>query len=157
MMSYTRFRLFLSLVACTALTGNVQAQPNPQQQQRISAAIKNAAHNTTIDWSQFVNPFIGIRASFIYTPRVNSHLRDRQLWGCLSGRICSFWHGVLGRCTKSQLQHRVNIQLQAKITIDMTGYAPAGYVVDPTQMVRGLSPLHDSGTGSSLGMYRFTG
>lgn len=41
----------------------------------------------------------------------------------------------------------------AKFTIDMTGYAPAGYVVDPTQMVRGLSPLHDSGTGSSLGSY----
>lgn len=41
---------------------------------------------------------------------------------------------------------------QVKFTIDMTGYAPAGYVVDPTQQVRGLSPLHDSGTGSSLGM-----
>lgn len=35
----------------------------------------------------------------------------------------------------------------------MTGYAPAGYVTDPTQFIRGLSPLHDSGTGSSLGTY----
>jgi hypothetical protein len=51
----------------------------------------------------------------------------------------------------------------------MTGYAPAGssplltfnrfsliksapgYVTDPTQFIRGISPLHDSGTGSSLG------
>ncbi|KAF9010673.1 glycoside hydrolase family 92 protein [Cyathus striatus] len=41
----------------------------------------------------------------------------------------------------------------AKFSTDMTGYAPAGYVTDPTQFVRGLSPLHDSGTGSSLGTY----
>ena len=53
----------------------------------------------------------------------------------------------------------------------MTGYAPAGnyflpsllitfinpdsrslgYITDPTQFIRGLSPLHDSGTGSSVG------
>ncbi|KAK7473179.1 hypothetical protein VKT23_001278 [Stygiomarasmius scandens] len=40
-----------------------------------------------------------------------------------------------------------------KFSTDLTGYAPAGYVTDPTQMIRGLSPLHDSGTGSSLGTY----
>jgi predicted alpha-1,2-mannosidase len=40
-----------------------------------------------------------------------------------------------------------------KFSTDMTGYAPAGYVADPTQFIRGLSPLHDSGTGSSLGTY----
>lgn len=28
----------------------------------------------------------------------------------------------------------------------------SGYVTDPTQQIRGLSPMHDSGTGSSLGM-----
>jgi hypothetical protein len=28
-----------------------------------------------------------------------------------------------------------------------------GYIADPTQKVRGMSPLHDSGTGSSLGTY----
>ena len=26
-------------------------------------------------------------------------------------------------------------------------------MTDPTQFIRGLSPLHDSGTGSSLGTY----
>ncbi|KAF7969869.1 hypothetical protein HWV62_25649 [Athelia sp. TMB] len=41
----------------------------------------------------------------------------------------------------------------AKITADFTGYAPAGYITDDTQYCRGLSPLHDSGTGSSLGTY----
>ncbi|KAF9482237.1 glycoside hydrolase family 92 protein [Pholiota conissans] len=41
----------------------------------------------------------------------------------------------------------------AKFSPDMTGYAPAGYVTDATQYIRGLSPLHDSGTGSSLGTY----
>ena len=34
----------------------------------------------------------------------------------------------------------------------MTGYAPAGYITDPTEMIRGLSPLHDSGTGASTGI-----
>jgi hypothetical protein len=28
-----------------------------------------------------------------------------------------------------------------------------GYISDPSQKVRGMSPLHDSGTGSSLGSY----
>lgn len=41
------------------LVSLVLAQPTPKQQQRISAAIKDAAHNSTIDWTQFVNPFIG--------------------------------------------------------------------------------------------------
>lgn len=40
-----------------------------------------------------------------------------------------------------------------KFSTDLTGYAPAGYVTDPTQQIRGLSPMHDSGTGSSLGTY----
>ncbi len=31
-----------------------------------------------------------------------------------------------------------------------------GYVTDPTQKIRGLSPLHDSGTGSSLGVVPFS-
>ncbi|KAK0242060.1 glycoside hydrolase family 92 protein [Armillaria nabsnona] len=37
----------------------------------------------------------------------------------------------------------------AKITTDMTGYAPAGYITDVTQQIKGFSPLHDSGTGAS--------
>ncbi|KAI0687903.1 glycoside hydrolase family 92 protein [Cytidiella melzeri] len=40
-----------------------------------------------------------------------------------------------------------------KITTDMTGYAPAGYITDNTQTIRGMSPLHDSGTGASSGSY----
>ena len=32
-----------------------------------------------------------------------------------------------------------------------------GYVADNTQKIRGLSPLHDSGTGSSLGRDLSTG
>lgn len=34
-----------------------------------------------------------------------------------------------------------------------TGYAPAGYNDDATLPVRGVSPLHDTGTGSSSGSY----
>ncbi|KAF8513341.1 glycoside hydrolase family 92 protein [Hysterangium stoloniferum] len=99
------------------LVSSILAQPTPQQQKRISAAIKNAAKNKTIDWTQFVNPFIGT---------------DNF------GDVCPGASVPYG---------------MAKFTVDMTGYAPAGYVVDPTQQVRGLSPLHDSGTGSSLGSY----
>ncbi|KAH7108373.1 glycosyl hydrolase [Auriculariales sp. MPI-PUGE-AT-0066] len=41
----------------------------------------------------------------------------------------------------------------ARRTTDNTGYAPAGYIADPTANITGISPLHDSGTGSSLGSY----
>jgi putative alpha-1,2-mannosidase len=40
-----------------------------------------------------------------------------------------------------------------KFTTDITGYAPAGYIVDNTESVRGISPLHDSGTGAGSGSY----
>lgn len=42
----------------------------------------------------------------------------------------------------------------AKIGINNEGYAPAGYLSDIDMRVRGVSPLHDSGTGSSLGEFR---
>lgn len=41
----------------------------------------------------------------------------------------------------------------AKITVDVDQYAPAGYVSNVTGLVRGMSYLHDSGTGSSSGSY----
>ncbi|CDR88300.1 uncharacterized protein SPSC_04127 [Sporisorium scitamineum] len=41
----------------------------------------------------------------------------------------------------------------AKATINVEGYAPAGYVYPSDQPTRGVSPLHDSGTGSSEGSY----
>ncbi|EST09643.1 Glycosyl hydrolase family 92 [Kalmanozyma brasiliensis GHG001] len=41
----------------------------------------------------------------------------------------------------------------AKATINVEGYAPAGYVWPSDQPTRGVSPLHDSGTGSSSGSY----
>ncbi|KAK2729455.1 glycoside hydrolase family 92 protein [Colletotrichum kahawae] len=41
----------------------------------------------------------------------------------------------------------------AKVTVQVAGYAPAGYVSVSTELTRGVSPLHDSGTGSSAGSY----
>ncbi|SAM73346.1 uncharacterized protein UBRO_00039 [Ustilago bromivora] len=41
----------------------------------------------------------------------------------------------------------------AKATINVEGYAPAGYVWPGDKPTRGVSPLHDSGTGSSDGSY----
>lgn len=54
----------LLLLLASAKFATVCAQPAPAQQKRISAAIENAAHNKTIDWTQFVNPFIGDYAFF---------------------------------------------------------------------------------------------
>lgn len=41
----------------------------------------------------------------------------------------------------------------AKIGIDVDEYAPAGYNDDPEGYIRGMSLLHDSGTGSSSGSF----
>lgn len=40
-----------------------------------------------------------------------------------------------------------------KFNVDVDQYAPAGYVTDLNGDIRGLSPLHDSGTGSSAGSF----
>ena len=51
-----------SLVLCIAVFAfTALAQPSPEVQQRISAAIAAAANQTngTIDYTAFVNPFIG--------------------------------------------------------------------------------------------------
>lgn len=50
-----------ALVLCTAslLASVVLAQPSPDVQKRISAAIASAVNETTIDYTEFVNPFIG--------------------------------------------------------------------------------------------------
>ena len=44
------------------------------------------------------------------------------------------------------LVRQVHIRELTAMPISLTGY-----VADNTQKIRGLSPLHDSGTGSSLG------
>ncbi|KAJ8472735.1 hypothetical protein ONZ51_g8332 [Trametes cubensis] len=100
-------------------SGLVNAQPSPQVQERISAAIKKAASLPAdkVDYTEFVNVFIGT---------------DNF------GDVCPGASVPFG---------------MVKFSTDLTGYAPAGYVTDPTQTIRGLSPMHDSGTGSSLGTY----
>ncbi|KAK7052309.1 glycoside hydrolase family 92 protein [Favolaschia claudopus] len=107
----------LFLLSAAGLLLSVSAQPAPSVQADISAAIKNAANATTLDYTAFVNPFIGT---------------DNF------GDVCPGASIPFG---------------MVKFSTDLTGYAPAGYITDPTQFIRGLSPLHDSGTGSSLGTY----
>ncbi|KAL5528179.1 hypothetical protein ACEPAF_7315 [Sanghuangporus sanghuang] len=109
--------LYLVLSFYLSYLASVNAQPSPEVQRRISAAIAAAGNATEIDYSDFVNPFIGT---------------DNF------GDVCPGASVPFG---------------MAKFSTDLTGYAPAGYVTDPTQKIRGLSPLHDSGTGSSLGSY----
>jgi hypothetical protein len=54
--------LELALLLCAYL---VAAQPSPEQQKRIAAAIQDAAHNTNPDYTAFVNPFIGTGEFFV--------------------------------------------------------------------------------------------
>ncbi|KAH8107955.1 glycoside hydrolase family 92 protein [Cristinia sonorae] len=109
--------VLLTSLAVTTWLHVVEAQPSPKVQKRISSAIRAAANSTNIDYTKFVNVFIGT---------------DNF------GDVCPGASVPFG---------------MVKFSTDLTGYAPAGYVTDATQKIRGLSPLHDSGTGSSLGTY----
>lgn len=60
-----RFRMLTCAIALS-LSGLVASQPSPAVQKRISAAIKNAAHQTNLDYTAFVNPFIGTGMSRSY-------------------------------------------------------------------------------------------
>lgn len=106
-------------LACITLllAGVAIAQPSPAVQANISAAIKVAASGGSIDYTSFVNPFIGT---------------DNY------GDVCPGASVPFG---------------MVKFSTDLTGYAPAGYITDSNEKIRGISPLHDSGTGSSLGTY----
>ena len=48
-----------TLTVFIAACGVVYAQPSPEVQHRISAAIKAAGNASLIDYTAFVNPFIG--------------------------------------------------------------------------------------------------
>lgn len=54
-----RFALGLGTTLLLASIVQVLAQPSPEVQKRISAAIASAANESTIDYTEFVNPFIG--------------------------------------------------------------------------------------------------
>ncbi|KAF8070109.1 glycoside hydrolase family 92 protein [Lyophyllum atratum] len=113
LISYSSAALLLGL----SLFPLASAQPSPELQRRISAAIKAAANQTNPDYTAFVNPFIGT---------------DND------GDVCPGASLPFG---------------MVKFSTDLTGYAPAGYIANPAEKIRGISPLHDSGTGSSLGTY----
>ena len=53
------FLLLGSLLYSLFVVDLASAQPSPDVQKRISAAIKAAANETNIDYTAFVNPFIG--------------------------------------------------------------------------------------------------
>ena len=53
------FKLLVVLGGITLVT----AQPSPKQQQRIATAIRNAAGNSNLDYTAFVNSFIGTSES----------------------------------------------------------------------------------------------
>ena len=50
---------FRSILLIAGALAVVYGQPSPEVQKRISAAIKAAANATTIDYTTFVNPFVG--------------------------------------------------------------------------------------------------
>ncbi|KAF8893524.1 glycoside hydrolase family 92 protein [Infundibulicybe gibba] len=100
------FKRALLLASCIAPL--VAAQPSPDVQKRISAAIKSSAGSSNPDYTAFVNPFIGT---------------DNF------GDVCPGASIPFGMSNDPRIR------------------------ADPTQFIRGLSPMHDSGTGSSLGTY----
>ena len=58
-MANSRHSFCCWLLIATIFVSVVQAQPSPQVQQRIDKAIKDAANKTNLDYTAFVNPFIG--------------------------------------------------------------------------------------------------
>lgn len=54
-MARSTWALFSALV----LASVARAQPSPRVQERISAAIAAAGNESSIDYTEFVNPFIG--------------------------------------------------------------------------------------------------
>jgi hypothetical protein len=70
------FAAFAALAA--TFVPSAWADPSPQVQTNITAAIRAAAHaNGTIDYTKFVNPFVGTGQSLLFFP--NSAASD-----CLS-------------------------------------------------------------------------
>lgn len=61
-----RSLLLATIVFSLLNAGVVRAQPSPDVQRRISAAIKAAANSTNIDYTAFVNPFIGTGDGFSF-------------------------------------------------------------------------------------------
>ena len=80
-----------SLVALVTACSIVRAQPSPDVQRKISAAIQAAIRNGsgTIDYTAFVNPFIGTGTSLPLTEcnlNLFSNIRyflTRQFWRCM--------------------------------------------------------------------------
>jgi hypothetical protein len=60
----------LALFSLSLALALVRAQPSPAVQERIAAAIAAAANNASgeIDYTQFVNPFIGTGAYACFSP-----------------------------------------------------------------------------------------
>lgn len=66
--------LLLTLAVSVAFHSfSVYAQPSPQVQKKISAAIKAAANSTSIDYTAFVNPFVGTGKKYYEPVRYLSH------------------------------------------------------------------------------------
>ena len=67
--------LSLSAAFVAALfAGAAYAQPSPKLQQRISAAIQAAKNSTSLDYTAFVNPFIGTGVYNTFSQQLLSHI-----------------------------------------------------------------------------------
>ena len=79
----------LALLLCAYL---VAAQPSPEQQKRIVAAIQDAAHNPNPDYTAFVNPFIGTGEPFVamyHTKHLIFVFQIILVTSCKSSRVVS--------------------------------------------------------------------
>jgi len=58
-----RFIALLTALLLSSYSFLTNAQPSPALQKRISQAIKNPANESNLDYTAFVNPFIGTGTS----------------------------------------------------------------------------------------------
>lgn len=123
--------LFLFLQCAVLWSASVNAQPDPQVQKDITAAIK-AAQNSTgghVDYTKFVNVYIGTD-NFGDVWYVSSTLNKpicmfSNLVQALEHQYLSGW-SVQRKHTRCLRPLITLLILKVKFSTDLTGYAPAG-------------------------------
>ena len=91
-----------------AAFGVVYAQPSPEVQRRISAAIEAAGNTPIIDYADFVNPFIGTGMRF---PPTNENPQfDLKYMELLSDNFGDVWFVSVRRKSSVCLTHPLSAQ-----------------------------------------------
>lgn len=126
--------LALWVLAVTSFWGSglVNAQPSPQVQERISAAIKKAASLPAdkVDYTEFVNVFIGTdNFGDVWYATVNCARNEERLNIHPYAVRVLLYHSAWFVASSTRMLVTIIDTLrrsQVKFSTDLTGYAPAG-------------------------------